>query len=196
MNCKLKTILILDVGYEPPASKTHVLPRSVLDLLKMKSPEGAITGAYGKEGIKTLKASVTAHSRLSTSQFCQEVGFEVVRDVEPSTRISLQQLPSVKTLNLLRVNKDTAETIRTFWSTFFRHRFPASEQDFPSVPTAHPEKIANLQKTPLFNHIDLFIYPVVLPDGSVSVVASYFGAEKIKEFTPFPALKGKFKFGK
>lgn len=190
MICRLKTCLIVKSNQTFSDENVHEVPSSVLQYVGLPSPKGAITAAYGVDGIRVLKVLIT--KGLDLSQICQEVDISVSRDVEATNRITSDMLPKVNTLNLIRLQKDLVNIVNVFWRKLFRGELPENEANFPRSATKRPDLIAKLRECEIFSHIDFFIYPVDLGDN-VLVVGSYFKPESVLEVGSDTKLNGQFK---
>lgn len=190
MICRLKTCLIVGSNETFAPDHIHEVPSSVLDYVDLPSPKGAVTGAYGADGIRVLK--VILSKELGIKRICQEIEFSVVRDIESSTRIDLEMLKDIKTLNLLRLRIDLVNIVNVFWRRFFVGSLPENEASFPKTATKRPDLIAKLRECEIFKHIDFFIYPVDL-DDHIMVVGTYFKPEEISDLGAGSIISGKFK---
>lgn len=178
MGAIAKQVAMFFVGRSGGNGRPLKLQRSVLPLLGLDSPVGAITGCYGWTTAREL-ISHTVRKENDSSIVPVEVRMQTMRLGKEwaATRTDYTD-PEVDTLNLLRMSVDLKKEIQHIWNGYFRTAITMSEAEtemnFLKVATAKPEYISKLVKEPMFQHIKCVIYPVKSVVG-VTPMISYFG---------------------
>lgn len=152
-----------------------------LELLCKQPVPGAICGAFGIKGSKTLGSLLRKNGIItpfaSEKQFL-ECRFDVPKGGEEK-RIYLDEMLESKTVNMLRLGRDALDGIAEAWIEKWPRGSKLKEQTFPRTPTIWPSRIATLRENYLPS-AELIIFPLMIEDEILAMGAYFGGPKKIK----------------
>lgn len=174
---------------DPEGTKYRV-ERSVLSSFDIAAPKGAFTCLYGVKGGRQLFPLIHRSLDAQGLEMCP-VDLSFPTSIDSSSYIGIDDeggvpLADTTSINLLRLRLNLRNAVYDAWKKILGKRFDEEESRFIKFGTKYPADLAKLRKLPLFEHIDLMIYPVKTPAGVVPVCSVWGEPVAIKPWLDLP----------